>query len=507
MSYETIPTSDENFDRDVSATNRNVFGWYLYAFSSEPFIVSAMSTYFPLLLEEFARNSGVRVEDHGVPCGAEDKHCVLPLFGRKVFVDTSSFALYTFALGVLLQTVLVISVSGVVDVCKTVRFKRNVLLAFGMAGGLATCSIALLRGNQYYVLALLTVVSNCCYGVINVVGNSLLPDVVSDLKRVLYLYRVIDSDQLTTVISGRGSGIGYIAAFVVQVCSVWLLRQPEYRDDIKVAVLLVGGWWMFFQLPLMWMLDDVVVRENSAPFKWSRSRQYLRSGWQSLGQAAMHANLLKDVLIFLVGWFIISDSITTINSAAILFSKTELHMSTVNLVVISILTMINAVIGAYFVPQFLSERLELPPHQSLIYLICWAGVIPFYGTLGFVFQSIGLKHPFEMYILAVWYGISMGGLAAVSRSVFSLLIPRGRESTFFSLFSITDKGSSVVGPLLIGLITDKTHNIRYSFYFLFLFVVASIPVFNALNVQRGKVEAEELAGIHESRLETNEGFA
>ena len=112
---------------------------------------------------------------------------------------------------------------------------------------------------------------------------------------------------------------------------------------------------------------------------------------------------------------------------------------------------------------------------------------------GFVFQNIGLKHKFEMYILGVWYGVSLGGLAAVSRSLFSLLVPRGKESTFFSLFSVTDKGSSILGPLLIGLITDKTHNIRYAFYLLFLFLVVSLPVFHGLDVERGKREARQLS--------------
>lgn len=209
-------------------------------------------------------------------------------------------------------------------------------------------------------------------------------------------------------------------------------------------------------------------------------------------------------MIFLLGWFIISDSVTTINSTAILFAKTELEMVTLNLITISVITMVDAMISAFVIPQFLAKRFNLLPHQILMYIILWTSFIPFYGILGFFFENIGLKHKFEMYMLEVWYGLSLGGLSAVSRSVFSLIIPKGKESTFFSMFSMTDKGSSIIGPFLIGLVTDKTHEIRYSFYLLFALLMLALPVLNSLDVGRGKREAEELASIITSRQNSPE---
>jgi len=204
-------------------------------------------------------------------------------------------------------------------------------------------------------------------------------------------------------------------------------------------------------------------------------------------------------MIFLLGWFIISDSVTTINSTAILFAKTELDMVTLNLITISIITMVDAMIGAFVIPQFLAKKFNLLPDQILVYIIIWTSFIPFYGILGFFFESIGLKHKFEMYMLAVWYGLALGGLSAVSRSVFSLIIPRGKESTFFSMFSMTDKGSSIIGPFLIGLVTDKTHEIRYAFYLLFGLLMLALPVMKSLDVSRGRREAEELMDVISSR--------
>jgi len=43
------------------------------------------------------------------------------------------------------------------------------------------------------------------------------------------------------------------------------------------------------------------------------------------------------------------------------------------------------------------------------------------------------------------------------------------------------------------LIIDKTHQIRYSFILLLLFLVLALPIFNSLNVEEGKEEAQKEA--------------
>ncbi|CCH58299.1 hypothetical protein TBLA_0A05060 [Henningerozyma blattae CBS 6284] len=521
QSSSTNRSSQLELLKSHELAKRNIYGWFFYSFSSEPFVVSAIATYIPLLLEQFARESGVQLHDHSIPCSNNDDKCVLGLFNNLLYVDTSSFALYTFSVSVFVQTIIVITVSGFVDMWKTVRIKCIMLLLFGLIGSFATIFISQLNNTQYYMLALCCIISNSCYGVVNVVGNSLLPTFASDLVNtdIAPTNSVANSstsentlpsrniDTMTTVISGRGASLGYCAALIVQIVSMALVKKINSDRDLQIAAYFVGLWWLFWQIPMYWLMNDLpsINRNNVrsvSNFNISRKRHtwrkrisYMKYGWLSLFDALKNARLLKDVVIFLIGWFIVSDSLTTINSTAILFSKTELKMSTVQLIIVSILTMINAMLGAFFVPHLIATKLRIAPERMLLVIICWSSFIPFYGILGFIFQSFGLKHQFEMYFMAIWYGISLGSIAAVSRSVFSLIIPRGRESTFFSLFNVTDKGSSILGPFLIGLITDKTHNIRYSFYLLFVLIMASLPIFNLLNVSRAKEEAEELRRI------------
>jgi len=539
----TLGKADEGF-----TTKKEIFGWCLYAWAAEPFVVSAVSTYVPLLLEQYARENGVRLDNHLVPCISNDPgepsppiipppfngtdpglgndptnlfirsginnvaaqtqvKCVVYVLGS--YIDTSSFALYTFSISVLIQTLTVISMSGAAD---RGHYRKQLLIVFGLIGAIATSVYFFITSSRYYIASLLAIIANSCFGAVNVCGNSFLPILVSNTREVHEPIDDVDTEEmdhkdellkkgnLITKISGMGAASGYISALIVQVLTMFIvIKTNSTTGSIQYAITFVGLWWLIFQLPLIFLLKS----RPGPPLTLHKNEnvvlQYIKYGWKTLFISLKHASNLKDVAIYLFGWFIVSDSITTINSAAVLFARSELQMSTPKLVIVGILTVIFAIFGSMIVPQ-LQKYFKVTPKISLMCIIVWASVIPFYGILGFYFNVVGLKHVAEMYILAIWYGFAMGGLATISRSLFSLLIPKGKESTFFSLFSVTDKGSSIIGPTITAMITDKTHNIRYTFYFLFVLLLLSLPVYALLDVERGKKEAHELEHVDDEGL-------
>jgi UMF1 family MFS transporter len=44
----------------------------------------------------------------------------------------------------------------------------------------------------------------------------------------------------------------------------------------------------------------------------------------------------------------------------------------------------------------------------------------------------------------------MGGSQAISRSLFSRMIPLGREASFYGLYEISERGTSWIGPFMFG---------------------------------------------------------
>ncbi|EHL03600.1 putative Autophagy-related protein 22 [Glarea lozoyensis 74030] len=97
------------------------------------------------------------------------------------------------------------------------------------------------------------------------------------------------------------------------------------------------------------------------------------------------------------------------------------------------------------------------PALGLINVIATtAGVIGAFSYIPFVkrWGVIGLQQPWEMYPLGFVYGFVLGGLSSYCRALFGELIPPGSEAAFYALYAITDKGSSIFGPAIVGIIVD-----------------------------------------------------
>jgi MFS transporter, UMF1 family len=86
-----------------------------------------LATYIPVTLEQLASEKGVLFSDLSTPCRPQavsdhsllrryedGDRCVFRLFGLW-WVDSASFALYVFSLSVMLQALVVISMSGAAD--------------------------------------------------------------------------------------------------------------------------------------------------------------------------------------------------------------------------------------------------------------------------------------------------------------------------------------------------------------------------------------------------------
>lgn len=525
---------------------KELYGWYLYAWAAEPFIVSAVGTYVPLLLEQFARNNGVLVKDHLTPCVSDSienpgfpppgevapspqnpTECVVYVFGK--YIDTSSYALYTFSISVLVQTLVVISMSGAAD---RGHFRKTLLISFGIVGSLITMLFYFITQSNYYLASIFAIISNSMFGGVSVCGNAFLPVLVENhpetIENKIKLIdnieeeytshqQLIDSTILSAKISGTGASLGYISAFIVQIFTIGvILKTGSTTLSIQLTIFLVGIWWFIFQIPLHWLLHSrpgpKLPKSYNKKTKFNKfmklitfgSYDYILYGWKTLFLSIKQVKTMRDVGVFLIGWFVVSDSFTTINSAAILFARSQLQMSTAQLGIIGLLVMFSAISGAILIPRFIQPFFNLSPTNCLNFIIIWACLIPIYGVLGFYTDVLGLKNPFEMYGLAIWYGFALGGLNSIARSLFSVLIPKGKESTFFSLFAVTDKGSSIIGPLITGMITDKTHNIRYAFYLLLILLILSVPIFNSLDVERGRDEAMILERVDEEEDSINE---
>jgi len=112
----------------------------------------------------------------------------------------------------------------------------------------------------------------------------------------------------------------------------------------------------------------------------------------------------------------------------------------------------------------------------------------------------GLQKPWEIYILGILHGFVMGGISSYCRAFYGLLLPPGSEAAFYALYAVTDKGSSVIGPVLVGKIVDATGTIRLAFGLLAVLILLPAPLIWRIDAQRGRQDAIRMAAALKGKL-------
>lgn len=166
------------------------------------------------------------------------------------------------------------------------------------------------------------------------VGSSMLRSVTGQLGKASASPEL----QLSTKISSYGIGIGYIAGVVVQILAIGIIIFTSSISDssnlaFRIVLFFIGLWWIMFTIPAaLWLRPRPgppipLTAEGKQGRSWLG---YIGYAWRSLGKTILCAGKLRDVLLFLGSWFMISDSIATVSGTAILFAKTELKMKVRN---------------------------------------------------------------------------------------------------------------------------------------------------------------------------------
>ncbi|KAJ5141007.1 Major facilitator superfamily domain general substrate transporter [Penicillium atrosanguineum] len=544
---DTTPTS-----------HREILGWYSYGIAAEVFAVCGVGSFLPLTLEQLAREHGT-IPNSNQPCwgpGAPEKQnggdqCVVGFLGLQI--NTASFAMYTFSLAVLIQALTLISFSALADYGNN---RKTLLLSFGLIGSVASMLFVFVAPPVFILGSVLAIIGVTCLGSSFVVLNSFLPVLVANDPSIQGSKRgggeelsnlnrnedtsdwnAWDDDdsmdgiqnadhetgspedglkskespdsapelQRSTQISSKGVGLGYCAAVFVQILSILLLVLLKKTSLSKISdtlptrfvLLLVGIWWGGLSPSSRGAgcALDLALPSITPRLPAFQSGERGCDSWDLPGMKV--AVQLREVLIFLVAWFLLSDAMATVSGTAILFARTELKLSTIAVGALSITATLSGMAGAFLWPH-VSRRFNLQPNHTIIVCIILFEIIPLYGMLAYVpfikkWGVLGLQKPWEIFPLAIVHGVVSGGLSSYCRSFFGLLIPPGSEAAFYALYAATDKGSSFIGPAIVGGLIDATGQVRSGFFFIAVLIVLPIPLVWIVNAEKGRREGLAMA--------------
>jgi UMF1 family MFS transporter len=372
---------------------------------------------------------------------------------------------YVVSLSVVLQVVVLPVAGAVAD--RSGR-KREQLAAFTLLGSLCTMALFFLSGDGYLLGAGLFIVANIAFGAATVVYYSWLPDLAGPDER--------------DAVSSRGWALGYLGGALLLAANLVLYTQYESlgvteSQAVRICLSSAGVWWAAFAVVSITLLRN---RRPAGGGAVPTTAQALRASSRQLRTTLQDMRQYRLTLWFLAAYLLFNDGVQTVITVSAQFGSEELDLSQTTLVSAILLVQVVAFVGA----RAMGRIAESAGARRTVLgsLVVWIGVL-----VAAVFLTAGAAVQF--YLLAVVIGFVLGGTQALSRSLFSQLIPAGKEAEYFGFYTISDRGTSWLGTFLFALTFQLTESYRYAIISLVVFFVVGGVLLAKLDLRQAIVEA------------------
>ncbi len=428
-------------------SRREQRGWYFYDWANSAFSTTVVTLFFGPYLTTLARAAAG--EDGSVS-----------LLGLRL--PAQAVWPYLISASVLTQVAALPLIGALADYG---RRKKEMLGLLAYAGAAATVLKFLLEGDRYLLGCLLFLVANFCFGASVVIYNSFLPEIASAEER--------------DAVSSNGWGLGYLGGGLLLALNLLLYANAASlgigeSDAVRLSLASAGLWWALFTL------IPLATLRNRGPAKAPPpGTSYLGASLGQLSSTLRHIRTYRQALLFLLAYLIYNDGIQTVITLAAQFGQEELGLSMGVLTGSILLAQMVAFLGALgfkYVAAWTGAR-----RAVMLTLVIW--------SLTLVYVYAGVRGASDFYALAAVIGMVMGASQALSRSLFSFLIPRGQEAEYYSLYEISDKGTSWLGPLFFGLALQFTGRYRLAVLSLIVFFLVGLALLARVDVQAGARQA------------------
>ncbi|WP_329276584.1 MFS transporter [Streptomyces sp. NBC_00691] len=439
-------TEPEEYTSDPAERRREQRGWYFYDFACSVYSTSVITVFLGPYLTSVARAAS-DAEGYVHPLG-------IPVRAGSLFAYAVSASLVV--------AILVMPLAGAVA-DRTGR-KKPLLAAAAYLGATATAGMFFLAGDRYLLGTFLLIVANASLSVSMVLYNAYLPQIAEPDER--------------DAVSSRGWAFGYTSGALVLVLNLILYSGHDSfglteGEAVRICLASAGVWWgAFTVIPLRRLRDrrlGPAVRDGGA----------VGSGWRQLRETLKDMRRHPLTLSFLLAYLVYNDGVQTVISQASVYGSEELGLDQTTLITAVLLVQVLAVAGALGMGRL--ARSYGAKRTILGSLAVWTLIL----VAGYLLPA---DAPVFFFCLAAAIGLVLGGSQALSRSLFSHLVPRGKEAEYFSAYEMSDRGLSWLGPLVFGLAYQLTGSYRDAIISLVIFFVVGFVLLARVPVRRA-VEA------------------
>jgi UMF1 family MFS transporter len=454
MTATDSPANQNQVGASDKNNPREVFGWKMYDWANSAFYTTVVGALFSPYITRLAQD-------------AVGKGGTVMNLGILGSVTAESFPTLCVSISVGVQVLFLPILGSLGDYS---NLKKRLMAVFCYTAVIANALLFFVTGRLYLLGGLLFIIANVCFGASIVFYNAFLGEITTEDQR--------------DKVSSRGFAYGYFGGGLLLALNLVLVLGAESIGisagmAVRLSFLSAAVWWGGFAIITFRRLKTREATRQLPP-----GQSYLTAGFVELASTFKELRRLPYTLKYLIVYLVYNDGIQTVIFASSVFLEQELFKGPNPTFLLSIFLVVQfiAVLGA-----LLFERLAYlikTKNAILVSLFLWAAVVVYaYGFLRTTYQA---------WIMAIVIAIVLGGSQALSRSLFSLMIPKGRESSFFGIYEVSERGTSWMGPLLFSIVVARTGSYRQALLSLIFFFVVGLVGLYFTNTDRAVHEAGNL---------------
>lgn len=294
-----------------------------------------------------------------------------------------------------------------------------------------------------------------------------------------FLPEIADPNERDKV-SSVGWALGYLGGGLLLLFNLIFFQMREQfgvdsATAVRISLASAGMWWALFTLLPMRRLQNRQPQRRLPP-----GERYVTIGFKQLGKTLRELPRYRMTMLFLLAYLLYNDGIQTIIALSAQFGSEELGMTADELPPLFLMVQFVAFFGALgfgYLANWIGAKRAI-----LLSLVIWTSVTLFaYSPL---LQTGG-----QFFMLGAVIALVLGGSQALSRSLFSQMIPKGQETEYFSLYEVSERGTSWLGPLIFGLAIQFTDSYRVAVLAVGIFFIAGMILLPLVDVRRAIIEA------------------
>lgn len=363
-----------------------------------------------------------------------------------------------------LSVALVAIVSPLLGALADYSGRRKRLLASFMVPGVVACfAMAFIQRGDWRFAAILFVIGNIGVSGSLVFYDSLLPHVAKPKE--------------TDRVSASSYALGYLGGGVLLLMNLaWILQPAAFgfadaASATKWSFASVAVWWLVFSLPLFRRVPEPPHQLDPGE---TPGRAALVGAFIRLASTFREIRRYRQAFLLFLAMLCYQDGIQTIIRMASVYGA-EIGIEQTSQIAAFVMVQFIG-IPCSFLFGALGARIGT---RRAIFIAL--AVYTLATVLGYFMTTVT-----HFFLLAGLIATVQGGAQALSRALFSRLVPAHKVSEFFGFFAIAERFATVLGPGVFTLSVIITGSSRSGVLVIVLFFVAGGLLLRMVDEEEGR---------------------